>query len=521
MESGTRTGDRSYSTAEIYERVARAANGYRAAGLREGDVVAIMLRNDVAFIDAMLAANHGGIYSVPINWHFKAREVDYILRDCGARLLIIHADLLWQLGERLPSSIRVMAVTVSQEIAKGFSIPPERCVPPPGYLEWERWLQGFSPVAGPPASTRGSISYTSGSTGLPKGVRREPVRTEDQEEYQRLRAAWFGFRRGMRTAIIGPLYHSVQATYAIAAVRAAGVAVLTPRFDPEELLRLIEAERLTHLHLVPTMMNRLVQLPEAVRRRYGHASLEFVVHGAAPCSPTVKRALIEWWGPIVHEYYGTTEAGMISRSNSEEWLAREGTVGRAWPSRVIRIYDADGMPLPPNTPGEIYMSLGVMPNFTYHNADDKRREIERDGLVTNGDTGYLDEDGYLFLCGRKHDVAICGGVNVYPAETEAVLITHPAVFDCAVFPIPHADLGEVLAAAVQLRESYAATEQELESFLRERIAGIKVPRRIEIRDSLPRDPSGKIFKQALRAPYGSGATPPPRSMALGAEASPS
>jgi long-chain acyl-CoA synthetase len=341
--------------------------------------------------------------------------------------------------------------------------------------------------------------YTSGTTGLPKGVKKNPVSPDNRRAYLDLRAQWFGHRHGMRTAIVGPMYHSVQSTYAIAAVQSNGVVYLMPKFDAEAVLELIHTARLTHLHLVPTMMIRLLQLPERVRRQYDVSSLEFVVHGAAPCPRETKRKMIDWWGKIIFEYYGTTEAGMVCRSSSEEWLEREGTVGKAWPGRTIRIYDEEGNPQPPNVPGEVYMSLGLVPDFTYHNAAGKREQIGRDGLITNGDIGYLDEDGYLFLCDRKYDTIISGGVNIYPFEIESVLLSHPAVFDCAVYGVPDANLGEVPAASVQLRIGVTASPEEFADFLNERLARFKVPRRIEMCEALPRDESGKIYKRLLKA----------------------
>jgi long-chain acyl-CoA synthetase len=280
-----------------------------------------------------------------------------------------------------------------------------------------------------------------------------------------------------------------------------GTVILVPKFDPEQLLAMIAQRRLTHLNLVPTMMHRLLQLPAAVRERYDVSSLEFVIHGAAPCPPDVKRRLIEWWGPIVHEYYGTSETGMVSRSSSHEWLEREGTVGRPYPGRVVRICDDQGVVQPARAEGLVYMNLGAVPNFTYHNAHAQRREIERDGFVTTGDVGYVDEAGYLFLCDRRLDVIISGGVKIWPAEIEGVIATHPGVADCAVFAIPDADFGQAPAAAVQPMADCVLSVEELRAFLAQRLAGFKVPRVFAIHAALPRDDSGKVFKRLLRQPY--------------------
>lgn len=495
------SGRRRLSLDQVRERSLRAAAGLTSLGVKEGGIVAVLLRNDIPFIESLLAVSAIGAYSVPVNWHYKAEEVNYILTDSEATHLIVHSDLLRAIRGGIPDSVTVLCVPTPPEVCEVYGISSDRAASVDGYPEWEQWLQQHSISPEPSRSPRGSMIYTSGTTGFPKGVKKQPVSRESREAYADLRAQWFGHRQGMRTAMIGPMYHSVQATYALAAVRANGSVLLLPKFDAEEVLRLIDSEKITHLHLVPTMMNRLLHLPRSVREKYDPSSLEFVIHGAAPCPREIKRQMIEWWGPIIHEYYGTTEAGMVCRSSSEEWLLREGTVGKAWSGRTVRIYDNKGNLLPPNTEGEIYMSLGLVPNFTYHNAEGKRQEIERDGAITSGDIGYLDEDGYLFLCDRKHDLVISGGVNIYPAEIEAALSTHPAILDCAVFGIPDDDLGEVPAAAVQLRENYILSADELRIFLVARIATFKIPRRFDIRDSLPRDDSGKIFKRLLRAPY--------------------
>jgi long-chain acyl-CoA synthetase len=495
------SSDRSFTIAEIRERSSRAAAGFAAMGLQDGGILAIMLRNDTPFIECVFAANQIGAYSVPINWHQKSEEVRYMLADSRASVLVVHSDLLHDIRQAVPENLTVICVRTPPEIVNEYGVPAEKAHLLSGYPEWESWLAQYTPLAERAVAHRGTMVYTSGTTGLPKGVKRQPVPSHNRRAYETLRQQWFGHRPGMRTAIIGPMYHSVQASYALAALSANGSVFLLSRFDAEKVLALIEAERLTHLHLVPVMMNRLLQLPQAVREKYNLSSLEFVIHGAAPCPPEVKRHFIEWWGPIVYEYYGTSEAGMVSRSSSHEWLQRESTVGKPWPGRMVRIYDSEGRVLPPRIEGIIYMSLGLMPDFTYHNADEKRSEIERDGLITNGDIGYLDEDGYLFLCDRQHDVVISGGVNVYPAEIEAALATHPGVSDSAVFGIPDPEYGEALAAVVQPRNGQSLSTTELAAFLKARFANYKVPREFEIRDSLPRDESGKIFKRLLRDRY--------------------
>jgi long-chain acyl-CoA synthetase len=307
--------------------------------------------------------------------------------------------------------------------------------------------------------------------------------------------------RTLRTVITGPLYHSAPNAYGLYAVRMGGLVVLQPRFDAEELLRLIEQYRITHLHMVPTMFVRLLRLPEEVKRSYDLSSLEWVVHAAAPCPVEVKQAMIDWWGPVVHEYYGATETGIVTFHTSDEALRKPGTVGRPLPGGTVRIHNAEGRILPPGEVGEIYLWLDGFPDFTYHGLDEKRREVGRDGLVTLGDVGYLDKDGYLFICDRARDMVISGGVNIYPAEIEMALLAMPGVRDCAVFGIPDAEFGEKLCAYIEPDPSMPLSASEVASFLRGRLADFKVPRVIEFAAALPREDSGKIIKRKLREPY--------------------
>jgi long-chain acyl-CoA synthetase len=320
-----------------------------------------------------------------------------------------------------------------------------------------------------------------------------------------MRRTVYGLEPGIRALLPGPLYHSAPNGFGLRAARLAELLALMPRFDAEALLALIERHRITTLLLVPTMFVRLLKLPEAVRRRYDVSSLRFVMHAAAPCPVAVKRAMIDWWGPVIHEFYGGTESGAVTFCASEEWLRHPGTVGRLIPDATLRVLGADGRELPPGEPGELFMRLASIPDFTYHGQDERRREVERDGLITLGDVGYVDKDGYLFLCDRKRDMAIIGGTNVYPAEIEAALIAMPGLRDCAVFGIPDAEYGEALMAVVEPEDGATLTAAEVQAYLAPRLAGFKLPRRIEIRHDLPREDSGKIFKRVLRAPYWAGA----------------
>jgi len=498
------SGDRRLPLETLRRRGAQAATGFASLGLGEDDAIAVMMRNDFPYIEASLGAGPIGAYTVSINWHFKGDEIRYILEDSGAKLLIVHADLLVNCRSDIPEGLPLLVVETPPEIVEAYAIAEADARVPPGRDAWEGWLEAFDPWNEPSKPARGHISYTSGTTGKPKGVRREPLPKANQQNVAGLVEDWFGTCRGMRTVVTGPLYHSVINTYTRGALRAEGTIILEPRFGAEALLAIIERERITHLHLVPTMFVRMLRLPADVRAKYDVSSLQMVIHGAAPCPRSVKQQMIEWWGPIIFEYYGSTEFGMASRSDSEEWLARPGTTGKAWPGRVIEIHDDDGRVLGPGEVGEIYVSLGELANFTYHNQSDQRREIERNGLVTAGDVGYLDEDGYLFLTDRKRDMIISGGVNIYPAEIEAELGNHPKVVDSAVFSIPDDEYGERVIAAIELLSDVTADEDEIITFLRERLANYKIPKKLIFKTRLPRDDAGKIRKREMREPYWSG-----------------
>jgi long-chain acyl-CoA synthetase len=311
----------------------------------------------------------------------------------------------------------------------------------------------------------------------------------------------FGIKPGIRSVVPGPLYHSAPNAFAMRAGRVGEVMVLMPRFDPVQLLELIERERLDTMFMVPTMFIRLLKLPEEVRRKYDLSSLRFVIHAAAPCPHDVKRAMIDWWGPVINEFYGSTESSAVTLASSADTLAKPGTVGRAVEGAELRILDDDGRVQPPGEVGEIFTRFAELPDFTYHNKPHERAKVDREGFITSGDVGYLDADGYLFLCDRKRDMVISGGVNIYPAEIEAVLHAMPGVKDCAVFGIPDAEFGEKLMAVVEPQDGGSVSADDVRAHLRRHLADYKVPRMIEIGRDLPREDSGKIFKRRLRDPY--------------------
>ena len=507
MTAIMRSGERNADIATLNTNAARAASGFATLGIGPGDVVAIYLRNDFAFFEVSVAAGLVGAYSTPANWHNSPDEAAYIFNNSGAKAIIIHADLYHPIAKALPKDVPVFIVETPAEIITAYGLSKETCVPPSGVLLWHEWLADFPPKTKGPDEAPGTMIYTSGTTGHPKGVRRATPDAEQAIAWSTIIGHVMGFDpkygnpTDMVTVVTGPMYHSAPNAYGLFAFRFGASCILQPRFDPEELLSMIEKYKVTHLHMVPTMFVRLLKLPDDVKKKYDLSSLRFVVHAAAPCPVHVKQAMIEWWGPVIYEYYGGTETGAVVFCDSKEWLAHPGTVGKAFAAADVRVISDDGKELDKGAIGEVVCRMHSLPDFTYHGDDEKRRRAEKVGLISLGDVGYLDDDGFLYLCDRAKDMIISGGVNIYPAEIEAELHKMPGVNDCAVFGIPDEEFGEQVFAVVQRLPGASITEAEVRAFLRERIAGYKVPKQVEFHMDLPREDSGKIFKRKLRAPF--------------------
>lgn len=504
------SGERRMSTDELVARAARAASVLEALGVGPGDGVALYLRNDVAYFEAGIATGMLGAYAVPVNWHYTPDEARYLLGDSAAKVLLIHADLLPPVAGVVPDTTTLIVVETPDEIAAAYAIAPDATRPPPGAKLWRALVDAAPPRAAPPADAPSTIIYTSGTTGRPKGVRRPTFTPEQQAATSRMLGWSYGYtdvlegRRdpaSVTTAVVGPVYHAAPNAHSSFSIRLGMNVRILPRFDPEELLATIERDRITHLNMVPIMFVRLLKLPDAVKRRYDLSSLEYVTHAAAPCPPPVKRAMIEWWGPIIWEYYGSTEMGNVTNLSSAEWLAHPGSVGRVMPDIDVRVVDDAGRDVPPGTVGEIIGRGRLSADFTYQNAPEKRLEMEREGLITPGDLGYFDADGFLYLCDRKNNMIISGGANIYPAEIEAELHKLPGVADCAVFGIPDEEFGEAVCAHVQPEPGVTLTAGDMRDGLRRVLSGYKVPRVVEFAEALPREDSGKIFKRKLREPY--------------------
>lgn len=503
------SGARTLDHADLAIRAQRAAAAFKSLGIGRGDAVAIMLRNDFAFFEASAAIGQLGGYPVPVNWHYTEDEADYLFRNSEAKAIVIHADLLAGVKGAIPEGVPVFVVETPAEIAEAFQISPAIRAVPAGATNWETWISGFAPLPPEVADPPGAMIYTSGTTGRPKGVKRAPPTPEQAMASAATIGTVFGLLGGLMnpgaekivSIIPGPLYHSAPNAYSGLSVRAGADVILQPRFDPEDLLRLIETHRVTHIQMVPTMFVRLLKLPAEVRAQYDLSSLKFIVHAAAPCPPHVKKAMIEWWGPIINEYYGSTETGAVVFCTSQEWLAHPGTVGKALPNAKLRILDDEGNDVPQGTPGDLYVRLTNGQDFTYHGDDAKRRKAEKDGLIGVGDIAYQDADGFIHLCDRRNNMVISGGVNIYPAEIEAELLKVPGVADGCVFGVPDEDFGEVLLAAVQPAPGVTLEPQFVKDELGRHLARYKIPKTVTFHAELPREDSGKIFKRKLRDPY--------------------
>jgi len=483
-------------TVVSYAALAAAADqfgrGLQALGLATGSTVAAMLPNGSDALALFFAAIETGLYIVPVNWHLAAAEVAYILGDSEAAAFVAH--------ERFAEVAVAAADQAGIDPGARFAVGAV-----PGFTSLTEL--GKDGSGRPRERTTGApMLYTSGTSGRPKGVRRK-LTGEDPDAVAPYTTWFFGIFGlapfdGHVHLCCSPLYHTAVLNFATISIQLGHPVVLMDRFDPENLLALVERHRVTSSHMVPTQFRRLLALPEPVRSRYDVSSLRTMIHAAAPCPQEVKRRMLDWWGPVVVEYYAATEGGG-SVITAQEWLAKPGSVGTAWPGSEVRVLDDNGDDQPTGEPGLVYMRMGAS-TFDYYKDEEKTLASRARGMFTVGDIGYLDSGGYLYLCDRKSDMIISGGVNIYPAEIESELSSHPAVGDVAVFGIPHEEWGEEIKAVVQPADGITPGPEltaELLGFLNGRIAKFKLPRTIDYVAELPRDPNGKLYKRRLRDPY--------------------
>jgi len=485
--------------AELEERSVRLANALRARGLRRGDVLALLSENHIRYYEVYWAAIRSGLYITPVNRHLAAGEIGYQLTDSGAVALIASRAFADVLADALHGAPRVGVRLMWDGTVDGFE-------------SYEDALRAASPeqTAAMPAGE--AMVYSSGTTGRPKGIKRplkgKDLSSPDHTGVGALEQKILRMRGDSVYLCPAPLYHSAGLVWSAGAHELGGTLVIMEKFDPERFLAVVERERVTHAQVVPAMLVRILKLDREVRDRYDLSSLECVVTAAAPCPADVKREMIHWLGPIVDEYYAMTEGGGLTFISARDWLARPGSVGKPV-TGIPHICDEDGRKVPARTPGLIYFEQPVAP-FEYHGDAEKTRSSrhpEHPNWTTVGDVGYLDEDGYLYLTDRQHFMIISGGVNIYPAEIENALVMHDKVLDVAVFGLPDPEMGEFVQAVVQLVPGVAPSAElaeALRGYARSRLAGYKVPRRVDFRDELPRLPTGKLAKRLLRDEFRSG-----------------
>lgn len=496
---GVLTGEGFVAFEDIERRARQIASGLAALGVGPGTCVAMLMRNDATFFEISYAVMRLGAYAVPLNWHFKGPEVAYILKDCGAKALFGHRDLLYGVMADLPEGLPVFGLPTPASVRAAYHAKGEAELAQ--VQDFARWRDGLPETTVPPLPAPMSMIYTSGTTGNPKGVKRVAATGEQAKALDEMRAMVYGLKSGIRALLPGPLYHSAPNSFSLRAGKISDLLVLMERFEEEAFLRIIQEEKIDTIFMVPTMFIRLLKMPREVREQYDCSSLKHVIHAAAPCPADVKAAMLDWWGDVIYEFYGGTESGPVSFSKPADARKKPGSVGPVTPGAHVRILDENDNILPRGRVGEIYSRMDAYPDFTYNNAPEKRREIDRDGFITCGDVGYLDEDGYLFISDRKRDMVISGGVNIYPAEIEGVLHGAPGVKDCAVFGIPDPEYGEALMAVVEPMAGVSLDLGVIRAHLASQLANYKVPKHIEVRDGLPREDSGKIFKRRLRDPY--------------------
>ena len=483
---------------QLHERANQGAHLFRSLGLKRGDSVAVFMENSPRYFEVLFATERSGLYITCISSKLTAGEIEYIVRDSGSKVFIASSGV----------------AAVATEAAALFpDLPLYMCdgaVEP--FASFEDARAPFPTTMIDDPSPGMTMLYSSGTTGRPKGVANSAFAAGVPPEVYELMAAGMvniGFPPKGRTLLCGPGYHSAQWAFSFFPLIGGSSVVMQKRFVPEEMLELIDRHAITNVHLVPTQFVRALRVDEERKSAFDGSSLSFVLHGAAPCSPDVKRQMIEWWGPKITEYYGATEGGVVSMISAAEWLTRPGSVGKPMSNMTVRIVAEEGDDASTGGAGVIHVRNAMGTDFVYLGEPEKTAEAHSvAGFFTLGDIGYLDDEGYLFLSDRKIDMIISGGVNIYPAEIEGVLSGHPLVVDAAVFGVPNEEFGEEVKAALQLVPGTTWSDElaaDVTSYVRERLAGYKVPRSWDIVEELPRSEAGKLLKRQIRAPYWEGA----------------
>lgn len=498
----TVSDNRSITFAELEDQANRTAQLFRKLGLKRGDTVATLVGNSIEFLEINNGAQRSGLYLVPIASRLNADEAAYIINDSQSRVAIIDAGT--KHGAELAADFANLCSKVEHVYAVRGDLP--------GLERWEQAIAAMPAEMIADPSIGVAMIYSSGTTGQPKGVKHplpeQPYGAPNQ--HLSLMTDWYHMRTRMDFIISAPMYHSGANAFAMSTLALGGTVILFEKFDPEQMLQVIDRYKPHGGQFVPTMFTRMVKLPKEVRDKYDVSSLELALHSAAPCPVEVKRAMIEWWGPIFLDIYGGAESIGFCQIRSEEWLRKPGSVGRA-SHGVLHICDEEGNELPLGENGLIYFEHPEA-QFEYLGDDEKTRssyDPRGRGWRTYGDIGHVDEDGYLFLTDRRSFMIVAGGVNIYPQEAENVLTMHPKVTDVVVFGVPDPDMGEQVKAVVQPADWNAAgpeLEAELIAYCKSKLATLKCPKSIDFQQQLPRDDNGKISKKALKDSYWQGKT---------------
>jgi len=482
---------------ELNDLSNQGAQLFRSLGLKPGDSIAFMLENHHLFFPIAFAAWRSGLRYTAISWRLQAAEVEYIVKDCEAKIFITSKFL-----EETAVNLEEALSGVKKFMLDGTSS---------GYESYEESIASMPKESVKDECQGGSMLYSSGTTGRPKGIYRElqlnPLPYTQEEDDLGLGRVVEGIYGGDENTIYlspAPLYHSAPMGFNTGFLSLGGTSIVMEKFDPEAALKAIQDYKVTHSQWVPTMFVRFLKTDESVRTAYDLSSHKVAIHAAAPCPIEVKEKMIEWWGPIIYEYYAGTEFNGMTIVNSEEWMEHKGTVGRPLVGE-LHILDDEGNELQAGEAGGIYFGGETATSFEYHNDKEKTQgAISKQGYSTLGDIGYVDEEGYLYLTDRKAFMIISGGVNIYPKETEDALIMHPKVTDVAVFGVPHSEMGEEVKAVVQpadMSEAGPELEAELIAFCKEKISSVKCPKSVDFEEELPRHPTGKLYKRLLKDRY--------------------
>jgi fatty-acyl-CoA synthase len=487
---------------EVEERINRLTYGLRSLGIGPGERIGAFLHNCAEYCELNAALQTVGGQNVQIGYRLKPPEVAYILENSGVRALLFHADL-----------VSVVEEALALVKPKGLPIARERCVAlgdAPGFRSYDELIAGGDPkepARVPGGGYGGIMVYTSGTTGRAKGAARDFKRMGLEPVLDFI--SRFPLRRDERHLVVCPLYHSMAPAFVTMVTIVGGCNVILRHFDPEEVVRTIERERITSILVVPTMLSRLMALPSQFLRRHDTSSLRWIMSGAAPLPTELARKVEEAFGPVLYNFYGATETGLVTLALPGEHTARPGTVGRLIGGNQVRLLDGEGRDVPEGEVGELYVRNPMMMDG-YHGNREATEEAKREGFLSVGDLAYRDRDGYFYLADRKTDMVISGGVNIYPWEIEQRLHEHPAVHEAAVVGVPDAEWGESLAAFVVLRPGQAATAEELGEWVRQALADFKRPKQFQFVDALPRNPTGKVLKRELKARM---TAPPPQALA--------